>query len=186
MVALLIILTSIHSQQSATGIINTADTNQITMQVIKPSEIQDKTKVEGITNTNVQMAKQIIVDEPIEVEEEWIEVNLHISYYTTLDCENSSYGAIDAQGNELKFGTIAIPRDLPLGTQFKIDGYEDMIFTGTDRGSTKYIRWIDTNTMKIDMCIPRNKGEGDKAYFNRVNSMGVTKTTGRYKVKEDL
>lgn len=113
-------------------------------------------------------------------EEEWIPIDLHISYYTDLLCENTSYGSVDAMGKQLKYGTLAIPRELPLGTRFKIDGH-DTIFTGTDRGSKKHIRFIDDKTMKIDLFIPRQNGENNSQYYNRVNDMGITKTKGYYK-----
>lgn len=134
---------------------------------------------------NKIMAERYNIIEDTE-EDEWISVNLHISYYTDLIYENSSHGAVDAKGNKLKFGTIAIPRDLPLGTEFKIEGY-DNIFYGTDRGSKKYIKWLDKEktTMKIDMFIPRNKGESESAYFKRVNMKGITKTTGKYKLPKE-
>lgn len=119
-------------------------------------------------------------EEIIEEVEEWIEVNIHVSYYTDLPIENTpNKPTTDAQGNKLTYGTIAIPRDLPLGTTFIIDGF-DGEYVGRDRGSRKYIKWIDDNTMKIDMYIPRKSGESNSTYYKRVNNMGVTKTTGRY------
>lgn len=114
------------------------------------------------------------------VEEEWIEVNIHVSYYTDLQCENTiNKETTDALGGKLVRGTIAIPRSMPLGTKFIIEGF-DGEYIGKDRGSRKYIKWIDGNTMKIDMYIARIYGESDDDYFKRVNSKGITKTTGKY------
>ena len=125
---------------------------------------------------------QIEVKEEVKVKSEWINVNLHVSYYTDLPIENTpNKPTTDAQGNKLIKSTIAIPRDLPLGTKFIIDGF-DGEYVGRDRGSKKYIKWLSEDTMKIDMHIPRNKGESDSTYYKRVNNMGVTKTTGRYKL----
>lgn len=120
-------------------------------------------------------------EEVVELEEEdWIDINLHISFYTDLQSENTvGKETTDAQGNKLVYGTIAIPRDLPLGTTFIIDGF-DGEFTGRDRGSKKYIKWLDSNTMKIDMHIPRISGESNSAYHKRVYHMGVVKTIGKY------
>lgn len=139
-----------------------------------------------ITNEKIDEVEFVSThqEEIIEVKQEkWKEINVHISYYTSLICENTSYGSVDAQGNQLVYGTIAIPRDLPLGTRFKLDGF-DGEFIGRDRGSKKYIKWLDSNTMKVDMFIPRNKGENDNTYYKRVNNMGITKTTGRYLIKD--
>lgn len=124
-----------------------------------------------------------IAEMAIEEQKKWVEVDIHITYYTGLICENTHHGSVDAQGGSLKYGTIAIPRNIPLGTIFQIDGF-DTEFVGRDRGSKKYIKWIDENTMKIDMYIPPKKNESDSAYYNRVNAMGITKTKGKYLIKE--
>ena len=128
------------------------------------TEIHTRTEEEiqfisTIAETTIDMKEEASIAENVE---EWIPVNLHISYYTDLQCENTiGKETTDAIGNKLVFGTIAIPRDLPLGTEFKIEGY-DSIFYGNDRGSKKYIKWIDENTMKVDMFIPRIKNEDEK------------------------
>lgn len=115
--------------------------------------------------------------------EEYIEIECELSYYTTLNCENG-YGAIDAQGNKLKFGTIAVPRSIALGTEFSFDVFEGVRFTGADRGSKKHIRITDDGIYRMDVCIERNKGETDAQYWNRVNNMGKTKTKGKMYIKE--
>lgn len=128
---------------------------------------------------------QIEVEEEVEIESEWIDVNIHVSYYTDLPIENTpNKPTTDAIVNKLIHGTIAIPRDLPLHTTFVIDGF-DGEYVGRDRGSKKYIKWLSDDTMKIDMYIPRNKGESDSAYYKRVNNMGITKTTGEYKLPKE-
>lgn len=116
-------------------------------------------------------------------EEEYIEIECELSYYTTLNSENG-YGAIDAQGNSLKFGTIAIPREIDLGTEFSFDVFEGVRFTGTDRGSKKHIRITSDGIYRMDVCIERNKGETDEQYWSRVNALGKTKTKGKMYIKE--
>lgn len=132
---------------------------------------------------SIQQEEVVEVIEPVEtpvVTESWIDINLHISFYTDLQSENIvGQETTDAQGNSLVFGTIAIPRDMPLGTRFTIDGF-DGEFVGRDRGSKKYIKWVDNNTIKIDMFIPRQSGESNSAYHRRVNNKGIVKTTGKY------
>ncbi len=118
-----------------------------------------------------------------ESKEKYIEIECELSYYTTLNCENG-YGAIDAQGNKLKFGTIATPRSVPLGTEFEFDVFDGVRFIGTDRGSTKHIRITKDGIYRIDVCIERNKGESDSEYWNRVNALGKTKTKGKMYIEE--
>ena len=130
---------------------------------------------------NLAMKDRFSIEE--DNKEEWIDVKIKISFYTDLKCENSSLGSVDAQGNKLIYGTLAVPRDMELGTEFTIDGYEGM-FIARDRGSSKYIKWLDDTTVKIDMFIPRKNGESNKDYFKRVNSLGIVETTGRYKIGE--
>lgn len=128
---------------------------------------------------------QIAIDRyNIEEQEEYIEIECELSYYTTLNCENG-YGAIDAQGNKLKFTTIAIPREVSLGTEFSFDVFEGVRFTGTDRGSKKHIRIRkEDGVYRIDVCIERIKGESNEEYKSRVNAMGKTKTKGKMYIKE--
>lgn len=115
----------------------------------------------------------IIVDK--KVDDGRIEVNFKISFYTSLACENTKYGAVDAMGNSLKYGTIAVPKNIPLKSKFHIDDEE---FVARDRGGK--IKWIDENTMKIDIFIPRKKGESDSQYYKRVNNMGIQSAKGYY------
>lgn len=112
--------------------------------------------------------------EIIHVEEEeknYKEVTVEISFYTDLTEENSSLGGIDAQGNPLVWGTIAVPREVPLGTKFEIEGY-DNIFVARDRGSINHIRIKEDGTYRIDLFVPRKSGENNKSYWKRVNNYG--------------
>lgn len=110
----------------------------------------------------------------------YTKVNLIISHYSDMDYENGQ-GAINAQDERLKFGMIAIPRDLPLNTKFYIKGYKTQ-FVGSDRGSSRHIRWVNNNTMKIDMFVERLDSESDYEYAQRISDLGVKKTIGWYKI----
>lgn len=129
----------------------------------------------GVPDTNVMMRDRWAIEEVSN----GIEVNLVITYYTSLTCENGPWGAVDAQQNPLIHTTVAVPRDIPLGTTFTIEG-DETIYVARDRGSRKHIKWIDSDTMKIDMFVPRNSGEDDDSYYRRVNNLGITKVKGRY------
>lgn len=151
-------------------------TEEVNKSVINKIKLQE----EGEEIEFISIQQEDSIEEVVVVEEEWINVNLHISFYTDLQAENTlGKETTDAQGNKLVYSTIAIPRDLPLGTTFIIDGF-DGEFIGRDRGSKKYIRWIDDKTMKIDMYISKILGENNSAYHKRVYQMGVVKTTGKY------
>lgn len=149
------------------------------------AEILDNSMEDEILNTQTKEKEFVstVAEMAITEQKKWVEVNIHITYYTGLICENTHYGSVDAQGNPLKYGTIAVPRNIPLGTVFQIEGF-DTEFVGRDRGSKKYIKWLDENTMKIDMYIPPMKNESNSAYYKRVNAMGITKTKGKYLLKE--
>lgn len=119
----------------------------------------------------------------IEEEEEnnYVEINVEISFYTALIEENSSLGGIDAQGNTLTWGTIAVPRSVELGTKFEIEGYEGTTFVARDRGSVKHIRIKEDGTYRIDLFCPRKQGESDTQYWERVNAYGkITRTAKMY------
>ena len=130
------------------------------------------------TIDTIQMSKDRYEIEETKEEREYKEITCCLSFYTTLNSENG-YGAIDAQGNKLKFGTIAIPRSIPLGTQFQFDYFGDVVFTGTDRGSTKHIRITDEGVYRIDVCIERPYGYSDSQYWQYVNNMGKVTTKGK-------
>lgn len=105
-------------------------------------------------------------------------IDIECSFYTNLFEENGTHGK-DAFGNDLVFGTVAIPYELDLGANLEIDLYPNTTFIGNDRGSRKHIRVTENDTYRIDIFIPRIYGESDYTYLNRVNNMGKVKTTGR-------
>lgn len=93
------------------------------------------------------------------------EVTFHISFYTSLACENGGYANMTASGKKLADGMVA-NNQLPFGTKIYVEGYG--LKTVEDRGSSKYF----TDETKIDIFVPRQKGESDTEYRKRVNAMG--------------
>lgn len=106
------------------------------------------------------------------------EINIILSFYTDTYEENCTHG-LNAKGEQLTWGNIAIPRELELGTKIEIDYYPNQTFIGNDRGSSKHIRITEDGTYRIDLFVPRKYGEDDYTYKTRVNNYGKVKTTGR-------
>ena len=98
-----------------------------------------------------------------------------LSFYSSLPCENGIYGLKTASGTIMDYDTVA-NNFLPFGTNVYIEGYG--LKTVEDRGSTKYFNTEN----KFDVYIPRNKGEDDKTYLQRINSYG-RKTVNAYVIK---
>lgn len=61
---------------------------------------------------------------------------------------------ITASGTKAKFGTIAAPTSIPFGTQMKIEGYGDQIFTVEDTGSAVVYK---DGVYVIDMWMPTHE-----------------------------
>lgn len=113
-----------------------------------------------------------------ESEKKYKEINLEISFYTSLIEENGTNG-LDANGNPLEWGTLAIPRNVPMGTKFEIEGYKDTIFVGRDVGNPNNIRIKEDGTYRVDMFIPKKQGETNAQYKKRVNNYGKVKRKGK-------
>ncbi|EMJ6828847.1 hypothetical protein M3F36_016680 [Clostridioides difficile] len=96
--------------------------------------------------------------------EKLIPVTWEVSYYTSLNCENSEYGAITATGEKLQYGFVA-NNHLKFGTKILVDGNLKVV---KDRGSNKYFG----NSNAIDVFVPKLEGESDYKYYKRVNNMG--------------
>lgn len=96
--------------------------------------------------------------------EKLIPIIWEVSYYTSLNCENSKYGAITATGERLRYGFVA-NNHLKFETKILVDENLKMV---KDRGSNKYF----SNSNAIDVFVPRLDGENDYKYYKRVNNMG--------------
>lgn len=98
-------------------------------------------------------------------------ITAKLSFYTDLDCENyQGCNGKTSSGVKLHDGVIANNK-YKMGTTFYFKGYGE--YKLLDRGGKGLNTWSN-----FDMYIPRNYGESDKYYYNRVNNMGIRKTTG--------
>ncbi|MBY6838651.1 hypothetical protein [Clostridium botulinum] len=105
-----------------------------------------------------------------EESKQWREFEL--TFYTSLNCENSIHGAVNCHGQKLSRGTVA-NNSIPQFTQIYLEGYGEV--TVSDKGSFKFFN----NSYHLDVFIERELNESDKNYFNRVNNMGRQKVKGR-------
>ena len=128
------------------------DKNSITMQYEKNKQKEIVTKTKEKT------------DEP-----EWKEFIL--TFYTSLESENSSAGAVTCQNKPLSRGGVA-NNVIPQNTNIFLENYGQVIVN--DKGSDKYFG-VDN---RLDVFIEREPGESDTQYSHRVNSYGVQKVQG--------
>lgn len=94
-----------------------------------------------------------------------------LTFYTSLECENSSAGAVTCQNKPLSPGGVA-NNVIPQNTKIHLEGYDQVIVN--DRGSNKYFG-VDN---RLDVYIPREPGENDKQYSHRVSNYGIQKVQG--------
>lgn len=104
-----------------------------------------------------------------------LEVNCIVSYYTN---QNNSLegGSNDCKGKPLvshDMNVVAAPSNIPYGSFVELEGMG--IYKVVDRGGA--IKWINNNTMKIDVFVPN-------ATTPQLNKLGVKKTSGKIYIKE--
>lgn len=92
-----------------------------------------------------------------------------LTFYTDLASENGGYTGT-ASGAPLVYGVVA-SNSYPFGTKIYLEGYG--YFTVADRGGSDFDSYG-----RLDVFIPRNAGESDDEYYNRVNSMGRPTVSG--------
>lgn len=129
-----------------------------------PQTVQEKEKPKATTsNSNVK------------------EVNVRVSFYTSLASENGGYAGMNAINGKLALGSISAPKSVPFGSTISIPDMQNYLgiteFTVDDRGGAIYIR--DDGTYKLDVYVPKKQGESDSEYFNRVNNLGIVNTTAK-------
>ena len=100
---------------------------------------------------------------------EWKEFIL--TFYTSLESENSSSGAVTCQNKPLSPGGVA-NNVIPQNTKLYLKDYGQVIVN--DKGSDKYFG-VDN---RLDVFIERESGESDRHYSHRVSSYGVQKVQG--------
>jgi 3D (Asp-Asp-Asp) domain-containing protein len=137
-------------------------------------EIQfEKDKIE-FEKRKAEEQKQIelkrIEDEKIKKEQQLKEENNRewktfvLTFYTNLVQENSSMGGVTCTGRRLQDGMVA-SNYYDLNTKIHLDGWGEV--TVSDRGGSNF-----NNDTRLDCYIPKNDGENNAHYFNRVNNMG--------------
>ena len=99
-----------------------------------------------------------------EEEENSYNIELIFSFYTSLSSENGGNEGITCTGSKLKYGDLA-SNIWGLGTQFKTQ--DGQIFTVADKGGSHF-----NSYNRVDCFIPRNNGESNSQYKNRVLNMG--------------
>lgn len=128
-----------------------------------PQTVQEKEKPKATTSNNFK------------------EVNVRVSFYTSLASENGGYAGKNAIGGKLKIGSVSAPKSVPFGSTISIPDMQKYLgitdFTVDDRGGAIYIR--DDGTYKLDVYVPRKQGESDSEYFNRVNNLGIVNTKAK-------
>lgn len=138
---------------------------------------EEAKKAEQAKQAEEAKARSVSAQQPVsETQGNKIQVNIVATFYSALGEENGGYAGINALGGKLKQGSLAVPKDIPLGSKFYIEGYGN--FVADDRGGA--IKRIDSNTIKVDIFVPRISGESDSTYRKRVNNMGRVNTTGWY------
>lgn len=99
------------------------------------------------------------------------DTTFELTFYSGLVCENSKYGAVNHKGVKLFDGVVA-NNVLPYKTKIKLDGWgmvEVLDVGGNNFDSSK----------RLDVYVPRNQGESDSEYYNRVQKMGCVKVKGK-------
>ncbi|OSA89120.1 UNVERIFIED_ORG: hypothetical protein B2H93_16840 [Clostridium botulinum] len=100
---------------------------------------------------------------------DWKEFEL--TFYTSMNCENG-FGARTCNNKPLSRGIVA-NNHYKQYTKLYLEGYGEV--TVADKGSDKHFN----NDFRLDVFIPRNSGESDSTYLNRVNSMGRQIVNGK-------
>lgn len=103
------------------------------------------------------------------------ELDIILTFYTSLGEENGGFSGINCSGKRLTPGTAA-NNVLPLGTEIYTKEFGTL--TVSDRGGNNF-----NTTSRLDVYVPREAGESDKDYLQRVNNMGRVKVKG-YVVKQ--
>ena len=115
-------------------------------------------KKESLTNRSISRGGARQVGTPIE---------LTLTFYGDGAEENGGYAGINAYGDKLTAGTVA-SNVYPKGTQFRLSNGQ--VLTVQDRGGSSF-----NSYNRLDVFVPRLKGESDAQYDKRIASYGVKK-----------
>jgi 3D (Asp-Asp-Asp) domain-containing protein len=136
-------------------------------------EMVQKDNLKLIENSSL-MQDEIFNKKEMKTEQKKNEPELKefiLTFYTSLESENSSAGAVTCQNKPLLPGGVA-NNVIPQNTKIYLENYGQVIVN--DKGSDKYFS-VDN---RLDVFIEREPGENDREYSHRVNSYGVQKVQG--------
>ena len=130
--------------------------------------------IENLIELQHEKSKQKEFNVQTETEQKRNEPELKefiLTFYTSLESENSSAGAVTCQNKPLSSGGVA-NNVIPQNTKIYLESYGQVIVN--DKGSDKYFG-VDN---RLDVFIEREPGESDTQYSLRVNGYGVQKVQG--------
>lgn len=145
----------------------TEDNNQ--QSDLNKSEAAEKNAEKNKEN-NPSNKKQLSRGGSLETNSLGDEIDIVLTFYTSLAEENGGYAGINCTGGKLTPGMVA-NNVLPLGTEIYTSEFGTL--TVADRGGNNF----DT-IHRLDVFIARNDGESDWEYKKRVNNMGKVKIKG--------
>ncbi|MBU3186542.1 hypothetical protein [Clostridium estertheticum] len=99
------------------------------------------------------------------------DTTFELSFYSGLQCENSSAGAIGSRGVRLFDGCVA-SNVIPYGTEIRLKGWGSVEVLDSGGGN------FDVSN-RLDVYVSREQGESDSEYYKRVQSMGRIKVQGK-------
>ncbi|AQR94347.1 3D domain-containing protein [Clostridium saccharoperbutylacetonicum] len=164
---------------NASNINTTTPIHMVTEEIIKDKPqaiihskelhlIENPIEIQYKKDKQEEMKKKSLLKENVN-SPEWKEFIL--TFYTSLDFENSSAGAVTCENKPLIPGGVA-NNVIPLNTKIYLENYGQVVVN--DRGSHEH---FDTAN-RLDVFIEREPGESDKQYAHRINSYGVQKVQG--------
>lgn len=155
--------------------IKISESSEISLQQIKYNNNKYILKDENFKVSEEQKKRdnlvQKIIDETGLSIVSLTKITCNISFYSSLACENGTYGLKTASGVNMNSKTVA-NNHLPFGTNLYIEGYGHKVVH--DTGNEKYFKTIHD----FDVYVPRLPNEDDMTYYKRVNDMGRKQVVG--------
>jgi len=162
-------------------IFNTYNISTITPFHALATEVVEDNSIEMVQKDNLKLIENssLMQDEKFNKKEMKTEQKKNepelkefiLTFYTSLESENSSAGAVTCQNKPLLPGGVA-NNVIPQNTKIYLENYGQVIVN--DKGSDKYFS-VDN---RLDVFIEREPGESDRQYSHRVNSYGVQRVHG--------
>ena len=183
-------------QEEQMSTIETTDEIDVYEEAMKEDEIQfvsimAESALDEYTVVGDEEEEEVPVEEN---NEEYVEINVVVSYYTGVDDENGGYEGMNALGGRLTETSIAIPRPrenslVKYGTIIEFDDLGESYMNdyngkhltriADDCGNVKHIRIREDGVYRMDIYCPRFKNESISEYKKRVTSYGKYSTTAK-------